>query len=526
MESSSRTKQVVALGVFLATLLGMTLQLLLLGNFQARQFLEPSSKDSSSLSVVLVEDENVTSTTDRIVLPAGSTSPHHRKQEDVFFNLSQLDKRTDAYAAAWFQSKERFARNRVNKITYLEDAVWRAVDVNMGRDIRLTRDWLDFSVEHLSKWWRLVSVGNFDGGYWRLIINLLAYIRRESQSRQDDSSTMTATLENPFRDTIAVVAYHPVNAGDPRMQIIDIVVLAAQMASLIRCHTGRIVVFTDFGQLNYTETHVWPFAMELLQQDDVASQALSNATIWTDQVQQERIRPRIPLSEVMIGTTEVALVGIDATYKSLQKKTKNLVPRSALIALHDALFKKSITVQQRRFILGTGGPDCWNYVYYTEQDSPLYTRAQAWPDFKAALDKGAILTPHRLLSVPHANDFIGVPKDVPQTQYIPAVHNWTTLVTLDEEASCCDLGRESRYAMLNYPSKGNFWYLKGFGRPHLTANTPQEINDEMARRLERFSTYKVMQLERGTGLSFAGCENARQCAPGEQTQGCTYHPEK
>ena len=552
--------------LFIVALLGLSLNLWLLQDFPSHDMSHESSntRHLTALGRDIRHEQQLP--IDEMVrpLPNDTVAPINRRQqnypdESMFFNSTELlpvRSSVDAiagavYSAAWFQSTERFRYNQVKKISYLEDAVFKATKLQGAQNVRLTRDWLDFGVEHLSKWWRLIRVGKFDVGYWRLIINLLEYIRQTQQQQQGHGEEEDIIdNHNPFRDTIAVVAYHPEKADILRFQPLDIAVLGAQISSLVRCRTGRVVVFADLKQMNHTETHVWPFVVDLLRQD--LSVSSLNATSWAQHVSQERIRPRMVKPEVKIGTTEIALVGVNAKYKSLStaKGPDNLVPRAALVSLHDALFQreKYSDPEHRSLVLGAGGRERFKYVYYTEQDSPLHTRARAWPDFKVALDNGAVLTPHRLLAVPHAYDWIGVSQeDLPWTQnipatvhnwtsaitlnnqtsrllwtqYIPAVHNWTSIIILDKQATCCDMGVESRHGILDYPAeKGNFWYLKGFGKSLPTSLTPQESNEEMARRLERYSTYQLMRLKGGTGLTLAGCENARQCRPMQQPGQC------
>ena len=412
----------------------------------------------------------------------------------------------------------------VHKISWLEDAVWKAIATGRGRDIRLTRDWLDLSVEHLSKWWRTTKVDKYDASYWRLIINLFQYVGRTSFHRRERiGDRHNDNIDtNPWAETIAVVAYVPVsNPNATRMQPIDILVLGAQVASLMRNRVGRIVVVTDQVYTEYMQTHIWPYLVQLLQSDN-PSTASKNATHWVQDLMQGPFLSPLPTNdEITIGSTELITVDVASENTFLGKTTK-LVPRAGLILLYEALFQNSTTTSKEvkvNLVLGPNGRDRWKYIYYTEQDSPLYTPVTAFPDFKTALDGGAVLTPHRLFPVPHESDFISgsLARDLPQNRFLPAIGNWTRVTILDarhHSASCCDKGINSRDGKLLYPKGNNFWYLNGFAQSLPEGKSPHETNQVIAKHLERFSTYQLVRLKYGTGLTLvAGSESSRQCAP-------------
>jgi hypothetical protein len=67
---------------------------------------------------------------------------------------------------------------------------------------------------------------------------------------------------NPWRATLTVVAYAPIRSdyAPERARRLDVTILAALLASLIRQKCGRIVVAT-----NYTSTEIWPTTLRLLE---------------------------------------------------------------------------------------------------------------------------------------------------------------------------------------------------------------------------------------------------------------------
>lgn len=166
---------------------------------------------------------------------------------------------------------------------------------------------------------------------------------------------------------------------------------------------------------------------------------------------------------------------------------------------------------RRDAYLGTND-NAWKYIYYTEQDSPVLTRREAWPKIQKSLDEGLLLLPHRLQPVPHASDVNVLPapnNDLPITHYLPDVGNWKTVTSVWAESSaCCDLGMESELATIEYPRCNTFWYQCGFGGP------PTIDTRVIAQRLERMEKYHLIRLEEGTNITLlAASEHARQCRP-------------
>jgi len=66
-----------------------------------------------------------------------------------FIENGQLDM-DDYFSATWLQSLENFMKMDVNNIKTVEDGCFQAFRRNESA-VRMTLDWLDFSVEHMSK---------------------------------------------------------------------------------------------------------------------------------------------------------------------------------------------------------------------------------------------------------------------------------------------------------------------------------------------------------------------------------------
>jgi hypothetical protein len=66
-----------------------------------------------------------------------------------FMRWGEVDQR-DAFSASWLQKTDDFLSMRFDLIRICEDAAFKAFFQRHGK-VRMTLDWLDFSIEHLSK---------------------------------------------------------------------------------------------------------------------------------------------------------------------------------------------------------------------------------------------------------------------------------------------------------------------------------------------------------------------------------------
>jgi hypothetical protein len=102
----------------------------------------------------------------------------------------------DLYAGAWWQSTARFAKVNATVIHNLEGASFEVALRTAGgkHDAKMAFDWLDFSIEHLSKWWKTIG----DHGTAFAIGKLQAYTQRVMTSPK---------LSNMMSNTIAVIPH-------------------------------------------------------------------------------------------------------------------------------------------------------------------------------------------------------------------------------------------------------------------------------------------------------------------------------
>lgn len=312
--------------------------------------------------------------------PVDSNS-RHEKAPLNFLPPESLNK-FDHYAAAWWQSIPRFLEVQTEHIRSLEDATFKAIwDAgNSTLDVRMTKNWIAFAVEHFS-------------AYNRGLADDAA--RAVLHGRLEEYTLETTKRTDALQSTLAVLPYRGCDR-DFRLELrvgggFCQIALEATIASLVRQGIGRVVVVT------------------VEESDRVTVDLILN-----------KFRRRFPTSsEFVCILTEVIYNGKVAH-----------VPKTALMGLSEALQFQNATW------LGSGNN--FRYVYFTEPDQLLVGSLDYSHE---VMDAGGILVPHRLEAIQHWSDFEGIDTQtvtIPRSVQSP-VHN----LSLSNQKSdrCCDAGR-------------------------------------------------------------------------------------
>lgn len=391
----------------------------------------------------------------------------HRDQK-VDFIPSHLLGKLDYFSATWIQPVTTFLKLDTNEIVTVESGVFRVWKENLDR-MRMTLDWLDFSVEHLSKYWKNAQVFREDPLPYNFITSSLeGYIEK---AQLEGNAT---ALEQTF----AVIAFQPYgNRGKPNeARNLTVLSLAATMASMMQAGIGRILV------VGYDE--------------DDSSYARESFAFLRERTS-EKDDKELPITR--IGKTEVGYARA-----TLEEVTSKITPvnrvKGSLTGLQRALKGKMDEERKKEWLGRTHKASFWKYVYLTEPDTILQARPSALPQIQAALDKGMILAPHRFQPLPHESDLKGMENE---NKFIPATGKFETVVKLNplNGGVCCDgLEGESKPYM-KFDKCGSFWWQCGFNarRDH-----------------SRLEEYQLMRLTgaAGTGIvNLAGSEHGRRCIP-------------
>lgn len=389
-----------------------------------------------------------------------------------FVDSERIERTSDFYSGSWLQPAETFLSMKTSKIKNLESASFVTFVENRDR-LRMTLDWLDWSVEHLSKWWKILGIFEDPVPYNTTITKLNAYIQN---IRVDESDT---TMNN----TIAVVAFSPwTNENTPsQARNLSIISIAATIASLLQVGIGRVVV------VGYTENDA-----QIVQ--DVFELLLKNAG--------SNLRPVTSYTEgegsiTKLASTEVAFVR--ATKEEVSSRFVQVnMPKAALVGLQSALNGRMDTWRRGQFLGTSRNASSWKYVYFTEPDLILQTRPSALPQLRDALDQGYLLAPHRLHTLPHESDVMGMKK---HNRRVPMSGKFSSVIELNalEGDACCDENQGSYKPREKFGKCNKRWFMCGYG------NTGDH---------SRLEPYLLMRLRTGTGIvNLAGSSQGMRCWP-------------
>jgi hypothetical protein len=392
-------------------------------------------------------------------------------------NLGKLD----YFSATWIQPMSTFLKLDTNRIINVEMGVFRVWRENLDR-MRMTLDWMDFSVEHLSKYWKNAQVFFDPVSYTFITSSLERYIQRANLNFSHE-------LSPALQETIAVIAFQPYSSGHKPQEAkhLTVLSLAATMASMIQVSFGRIlVVGYEQGDAGFAQE-----AFSTLANDN-SIESTSNSALM-----------------IQIGNTEVGYVS-----SSKEEVASKITPinrvKGALAGLQHAIQGKMEPSRLRVWLGVTHNASYWKYVYLTEPDTILQTRPSALVQIREALDNGLILAPHRLQPLPHESDLKGMKN---KNKFLPAKGKFETVTALDplDGGVCCDeLGGETR-PFQKFERCGSFWWQCGFNSH---------------RNHSRLEEYQLMRLESGTGIvCLAGSEHGRRCVPTINGV-CTSLPQK
>jgi hypothetical protein len=431
------------------------------------------------------------------VVPYAESPLNATNVSDASFYLTFDDYnhvRNHVYAAAWWQSVPRFLSvmawigqlgdnndgKNYTALVKLEAACHLPLEFQPD-DVRLTVNWLDFGVEHLSKWWKLTRYQKHQTAYQTLGQRLGDYIRRivsmNEQVSSFSSKNEVSKVHNPWQDTLALVAYSPLVGprAPQRAQRLDAAVTAATLASLVQKGCRRIVLVLDKNDFIYVSQNIWPAVVTWLKSNQSSSihrieHNDSWEAYWDAREENASDQTRFPPT-VRVHKTDLVLHTVDAHIPDDQGRRQKRVPRQTLVALYHAL-QSSPPPQSQPTWLGTMP---FKYIYYTEQDSLLHTSLlpQSLSMFQSSLDRDELLIPHRWQPMPHASDFQwDESSDLPPSFYVPSIPPWDRVYLLDDPrpssssslSYCCDGGLSSTLDVAAHSPCQDYWYLCGLGR--------------------------------------------------------------
>jgi hypothetical protein len=380
----------------------------------------------------------------------------------------------DPYSGMWWQNVEHFHKldaSRLGQQTMrLEAASWEVFGSYGGRRTRMTRDWFDFAVEHLSMYHRHFEVNSEKTGipFKRITLQLLEYIKKtKAYPWQKDAAPASTIVVCPFNVQQVLKAGPSYQKGEKENQL-RIHSLAATLASLWQAGMARAVVV---GALP-VDGEAAQVAFDLVRRKTKSSMELSF----------------VICSNITTGLDD-----------------NTLMPPQAIAGLQMALSGKLDASQTQEWVGDT--PKRWKYVYFTEPDLVLSSRPGSIHALTFALDKGCVMAGHRLQPIPHALDFPGF-KDL--RKIVPAVGNFSAASIRNVDTAeyvCCDAGN-GRPGDIPQPECESFWWQCGFNLLNENYSDLEGVLDAHRRKVP----YTWLRLGTGTGaVMMATTEHARAC---------------
>ena len=420
-------------------------------------------------------------------------------QQDVHFHRDDAD----AYSGMWWTHRDDVLRLQPASMTNLEGASFHVFD--KARTVLLTRDWLDFGVEHLSAYFRHFEVDDApdDYSYQRLIRlfhdyfgRVQAFPRKKASAAAEVSRSTIALL--PFADIESTVdditqTMHSLLAdiqkndsvqpttlpGEKRREnVLRVQSLAMTLASLWQIGIGRVVVIgrrkqpTEMVQAAFSIFHTW---LESKQQH----QTMELAYVWglNETTQDDTVH--LPV---------IALTLFQQVMRTQQGETASMSP---------------LTIREW---LGEDATR-WKYVYFSEPDLVLTTRPHALEAIAQQLQRGNLMAAHRFQLLPHAVDFPNYAwpgRLVPDQDVFALFHDLDPHNTIGD--ACCDAG--DRHFGLDDYSFCWLWYDCG------TRHQEEAYSNVTAMRKahERLLGYPLVRLMTGLHIPWVQ-EHARRCIP-------------
>ncbi|VEU36699.1 unnamed protein product [Pseudo-nitzschia multistriata] len=346
----------------------------------------------------------------------------------------------DAFSGSWWQSKEQFLRYEEvenENPPSPEGASFDVMDIN-DDNMRVTRDWIDLNVEHMSRWFRglletrhnsnpqptLERILEIFQNYVHSEDRLFMWERLEHESDRAKHQHHHNHIHNfdaqdwleVSQSTIAVIAYMPY--GQYGGAEITKWSLAATMMSLVQLGVGRIIVSGNqdsYDQQSFVQ-EAWQEVLEVTKSWTTSKQKRMTTHSFCScdkEILTDKANATEGENKTTATATTASLVESNIPYAALRRLRYILLHRDDEFAKGkdkaEAIrrcWAGSSKGQQNKTDSDDSDPmDQWKYVFLGEPDLILNTRPLALPKLAGALTGGGVLAPHRLQPLPHASDF-------------------------------------------------------------------------------------------------------------------------
>lgn len=390
----------------------------------------------------------------------------------------------EAYSGMWWMNRDLFLNISTSQIDSLAGASWEAFHAVGSNKVVLTRDWLDFSVEHIPRAFQVVDHG--DGQSFPQKKTILTRFIDQIETQWDGChDTVTAS-------TIAIIPIDA-EAGDvgfplqklfadrPKFRTatsaLKLYSLAASLLSLWKIGIARVVVVGSTEDM----PAIVRGAFSVVQKSVVGSDQM------TLTYQQGSSHP---------------VYGEDGS---------PLMVQHAIGLLQQAMRSE---MDHNKAIQWLGNnPSQWKFVYFTEPDSILHTRKSALGPIGKRLQQGQVITAHRLEPIPQKQIDIQ-DHQIHANFVVPSAENTLgrVLYDLDSDiAACCDGGNR-------WPGHTDFTHCGTRYACNVRLHPPTILlpgTAPSATKRQHLVSHPYVRLKQGLGVPLVS-SHARICLPAER----------
>jgi len=392
--------------------------------------------------------------------------------------------KADAYSGMWWMNRDLFLNITTSQIDNLAGASWEAFHAVGSNNVVLTRDWLDFSVEHIPRAFQVVDHG--DGQSFPQKKTILTRYMDQIETQWDgcdDAVTASTIAIIPIDAESGDVGFplQKLFADNPKFRTatsaLKLYSLAASLLSLWKIGIPRVVVVGSTEDM----PAIVRGAFSVVQKSVVGSDRMtltyqkgSSYPVYGDD--------GLPLMvQHAIGLLQQAMRSEMDHDKTIQWLGKN--------------------------------PSRWKFVYFTEPDTILHTRVSALGPIGKRLQQGQVITAHRLEPIPQKQIDIQ-DHEIHANFVVPSTDNTLGRVLYDldsDTAACCDGGNR-------WPGQTDFTYCGTRYACNVRLHSPTILPPGTASastKRQRLVSHPYVRLKQGLGVPLVS-SHGRICLPAER----------
>jgi len=317
-----------------------------------------------------------------------------------FLTADDVEKSEEFFSAMWWQTLEDFMALNLDDLKAIEDSSFSAFATGASSDkqpwsrVRMTVDWLDLSVEHLSKYWRFFEL-DFENESKSQKLLLYKQIRnRLDEYMARTTATTTAGLGARGLNSTWRTSWGQQEGATIATKTIALVTHASGSKPLDRQmgYAAAVCTLLSLWQIGIPRAIfvVTPEAT-VQEKEQLVENVVREVYNRTNRVRSANVM------EVVVAT------GVGNMSDDMTIFDEYNIAKGAFRGLQKAFSEANQNGEEhrKRWLGDNYYEGQYEYVYFTESDTILHTRPRALSLFAKQLQLGRILTAHRLQPLPH-----------------------------------------------------------------------------------------------------------------------------